>query len=119
MIEFKMMCVQPMRIDSDVYTKMIDDTQFSTTIQNNFDGHTFNIKWLDNFTDKYRKFRSFKPIKLPREMPKIDLLLEDFSHSRFKIGGEFGLGDFFKPNKSNVALLYDQRFISFFIVYDP
>lgn len=118
MIEFKMMCVQPIRIDSDVYTNMIDDTQFSTTIKDNFDGHTFNIKWLDNFTDKYRKFRSFKPIKLPTDMPKIDLLLEDFSHSRFKIGGEFNLGDFFKPNESNVELLYDQRFFSFFIVYE-
>jgi hypothetical protein len=118
MIEFKMMCVQPIRINSDVYTNMIDDTQFLTVVKNNFDGHTFNIKWLDNFTDKYRKFRSFKPIKLPTDIPKIDLLLEDFSNSRFKVGGELDLGGFFKPNESNVALLYDQRFFSFFIVYE-
>lgn len=118
MIEFKMMCVQPIRINSDVYTKVIDDPNFQENIKKSHSEQKFNINWLDNFTDQYRKFRSFKSIKLPEGMPKIDLLLEDFSNERFKIGGHLNIGDFFEPKLSNVALLYEQRLINFSIIYE-
>jgi len=113
-----MMCVQPIRIHDSVYSNLIDDDAFINTLNGHIDGHISNIEWLDNFTDKYRKFRGYRPIQLPENIPAIEELKLDFTKDQFKVGGKLNLGEYIDIGKSNVSLIVDNRFYKFFIIYE-
>ena len=118
MIKFRMMCVQPMRLNQDVYSKVISNINYIDVMDSFVEKDGFGIQWLDNFKDKYRKFRSLKAIKLPSEMPSFDLLVKDLALPSFLVGGQFSLSTFVDCASSRIALLYDPRFFSFFIIYE-
>jgi hypothetical protein len=118
MLDFKMMCVQPIRLNAEIYSKIISKQEYADIANSFINPDGFDIKWLDNFTNKYRKFRSFKPLSLPADLPHKQLLIDDLNENRFMVNGECNLSSFLNSEQSKVALLYDPRFFQFFIIYE-
>jgi hypothetical protein len=118
MLDFKMMCVQPIRLDADMYSKIIKKQDYADILNGFVNPNGFDIKWIDNFTNKYRKFRSFKSLTLPSDMPDKNALISDLGESQWWVNGESNLATFLNVEESKVALLYDPRFFQFFIIYE-
>ena len=113
-----MMCVQPIRFDAELYSKMLDDDRCLDIFESEIIEDGFDIQWLANFTNKFRKFRNFKSLKLPVNMPTFDTLVGDLQKKKFQVGNHINLSDFLDVENSKLNVLYDPRFLLFFIVYE-
>jgi len=118
MLDFRMMCVQPIRLDAAIYSKIIKKQDYADILNDFINPTGFEIKWIDNFTNKYRKFRSFKPLTLPSDMPDKKDLIFDLSESDWLVNGDANLAAYLHVEESKVALLFDPRFFQFFIIYE-
>lgn len=118
MTQITMMCVQPIRLDANVYSQIIGKYAYAEVMNKATDNKGFTIDWLANFTDKYRKFRNYKALRPPTSFPSAELFQQDLASPRFQVEGKHDISSFFDYSQSNVAVLYDSRFFAFFIIYE-
>jgi hypothetical protein len=97
---------------------MLDDDRCLDIFESEIVEGGFDIQWLANFTNKFRKFRNFKSLKLPTNMPTFDILVGDLQKKKFQVGNHIDLSELLDVESSKLNVLYDPRFLIFFVVYE-
>jgi len=116
---FKVMCVQPIKIDETLYSEVMISLQKNSF---NYDyikqKDQFSVPWISKFTHEYHKFKSFKPLHgLINGSTIKELLINDLSSEKYNVGGH-SLVNYILINETTFDVLFDVRFYYFIIVYE-
>lgn len=119
MAKFKLMCVQPVRLCSDVYKEILLHPAKDGFSKASKQGRDFGASWLKGFSGHQRKFYSYKSLLSDEErVISNELLKQDLADNRFWVKGEYDLSECLALQNTTYDFVFDFRFFSLVIVFE-
>jgi hypothetical protein len=113
------MCVQPLRLDAQVFEKLLTKSVKTSALESLLDNNEFTVEWLKEFSSHQRKFRSYKPLLSEGDrVISNHLLVDDLTKVSFFVDGNHDISLYLDTQKTTFDFVFDLRFFSFVIVYE-
>ncbi|KPZ71551.1 hypothetical protein AN944_01566 [Shewanella sp. P1-14-1] len=119
MPKIRVMCVQPIEVDSEQYEQLISKKSRIGKLIGTFDRNHFKIEWLKQFNALHRDLSNFKCIYRSEESKVSNLLLkQDLQSTDFHVNGLHDISEYLDLENTTYELVFDQRFFNFVLVVE-
>jgi hypothetical protein len=119
MLNMRIMCVNPIEIDTTEYEKLIGKKSRIGSLIGRFDNNVFDIEWLRIFNELHTDYSSFCSV-YERDEPRksAELLKADLQEERFFVNGLWDISEYIDLEKTTYDLVLDQSLFTFALVIE-